>query len=357
MARKTVIITKQVSPEKLRRQRLCGVSLLVIALNTVFAYRPAIELLSLVIMGLVILNLTMPGRVVLGRLFKKKEWANINVPLKTTFCKWYVAIPLIVVGVLIHSEAGSFKVSDVLVNFIYPSSEDISYSPMLIKLKQLLSDKLPLLISSLGLFMAITALWAAVVKNSQINYTSKQIKKIKDSSQALDILNQIQWEDFEKILCKFFQSKGYTSSLTREGSDGGIDILLSKNGSKEFVQAKHWKTARVGVSVVREIFGIVQAERMNRAFIITSGLFTQDAQDFASKVGDKIALIDGNYLIQIIKGESQISDHKLQPQTTPNRDNECSVCGGEMVMRVSNTNKSFMGCSNYPECRNTRELT
>ncbi|MDH8346177.1 restriction endonuclease, partial [Klebsiella pneumoniae] len=74
----------------------------------------------------------------------------------------------------------------------------------------------------------------------------------------------------EKILRKFFESKGYKATLTNTGADGGVDVALEKNGRKEMVQAKHWKVNRVGVSVVREIYGVVQAERMHRGFIVTS---------------------------------------------------------------------------------------
>jgi restriction system protein len=65
------------------------------------------------------------------------------------------------------------------------------------------------------------------------------------------------------------------------GSDGGVDLRLNKDGNLFFVQCKHWKTQKVDVRVVREMYGVMTAEAASGAIIITSGLFTQDARNFA----------------------------------------------------------------------------
>ena len=45
------------------------------------------------------------------------------------------------------------------------------------------------------------------------------------------------------------------------GSDGGIDLRLKKSGNVFLVQCKHWKTQKVDVRIVREMYGLMTAER------------------------------------------------------------------------------------------------
>ena len=47
---------------------------------------------------------------------------------------------------------------------------------------------------------------------------------------------------------------------TGGGADGGVDLVLSKTGERILVQCKNWKSSKVGVSTVRELFGVVTAE-------------------------------------------------------------------------------------------------
>ncbi len=44
---------------------------------------------------------------------------------------------------------------------------------------------------------------------------------------------------------------------TRVTADGGIDLVLRKEGQLTIVQCKLWKTQRVDVKVVREMFGLL----------------------------------------------------------------------------------------------------
>ena len=75
-------------------------------------------------------------------------------------------------------------------------------------------------------------------------------------------------------------------------------------GSVPTVQCKHWKTQKVDVRVVREMYGVMTAERASGAIIITSGLFTQDVRIFAE---DKpIDLVEGYQLSDLIRSESNL---------------------------------------------------
>jgi len=64
------------------------------------------------------------------------------------------------------------------------------------------------------------------------------------------------------------------------------------------VQCKHWRVSRVGVSVVRELLGVITANGAVGGFVVTSGDFTKDAIEFAN--GRGIELITGDELLNSI---------------------------------------------------------
>lgn len=72
-----------------------------------------------------------------------------------------------------------------------------------------------------------------------------------------------------------------------------------KNCEKSLVQCKQWKAQRVGVTIIRELYGVMAASGAVGGFVVTSGTFTQEAKDFAA--GRNIDLIDGTELREIIK--------------------------------------------------------
>jgi restriction system protein len=67
-----------------------------------------------------------------------------------------------------------------------------------------------------------------------------------------------------------------------------MDLLISKKGKEAIVQCKHWK-GRVGVTVVREMFGLMHAHKHKEVFIIALSGFTKQANDWAE--GKPIRLI------------------------------------------------------------------
>ena len=74
-------------------------------------------------------------------------------------------------------------------------------------------------------------------------------------------------------------------------SPGGVDIRLHRDGARHLVQCKNWRSQRVGVRVIREVYGVLTAENAQQAFVVCSGDFTADARGFAA--GKPITLVDG----------------------------------------------------------------
>lgn len=70
-----------------------------------------------------------------------------------------------------------------------------------------------------------------------------------------------------------------------------MDLALARGHERFLVQCKQWRAQQVGVSVVRELYGIMAAERVAGGYVFTSGTFTRDAKAFAA--GRNIELLDG----------------------------------------------------------------
>lgn len=103
------------------------------------------------------------------------------------------------------------------------------------------------------------------------------------SSASANALNNMSWQEFELLVGEGFRQQGYqVIENGGGGADGGVDLVLRKGGDKFLVQCKQWKAFTVGVTVVRELYGVMAANGAAGGFVVTSGRFTDDAKAFAS---------------------------------------------------------------------------
>jgi restriction endonuclease Mrr len=68
------------------------------------------------------------------------------------------------------------------------------------------------------------------------------------TAKLLEQLRSIDWFQFEKLVALSCRTLGYR--VTRRGGanpDGGIDLVIEKDGPHYAVQCRHWKTWNVGV--------------------------------------------------------------------------------------------------------------
>jgi restriction system protein len=191
-------------------------------------------------------------------------------------------------------------------------------------------------------------------------FNSLRKKKLLDKQRDLDSIKCLSWKEFEELIAEAYPRKGYSVVENYGvGPDGGIDLVLRKAGNLFLVQCKHWKTQKVDVRVVREMYGLMAAERASGVIVITSGLFTQEAKTFAE---DKaIDLVEGYQVADLISSAQRKpfpSANRIQPQQG---ETTCQNCGANVVLRVTpkgkNPGSKFWGCSNFPKCTFTREYT
>lgn len=184
-------------------------------------------------------------------------------------------------------------------------------------------------------------------------------------SKSSDALDGMSWQQFEVLVAEGFRLQGYRVAETGGGGpDGGVDLVLSKPGTlgseKFLVQCKQWRAYKVGVSVVRELYGVMAAKGAAGGVVVTSGRYTVEAVEFAN--GRNIKLIDGPKLHAMIRqlqsrapsASAGTLAAKPEVSATPT----CPVCSGPMVKRTAqrgaNAGRQFWGCSGYPSCKGTR---
>ncbi len=172
-------------------------------------------------------------------------------------------------------------------------------------------------------------------------------------------IHDMSWREFEMLVGEAFRQQGYTVIETgASGPDGGVDLVLRKGTERYLVQCKQWRALKVGVSVVREHYGVMAAQGAAGGFVVTSGRFTREAQSFAA--GRHIQLIDGPQLQAMIRTARAQTPVPASAQMTPQaQPPSCPKCQAPMVMRTArtgtNAGSQFWGCTRYPACRGTRQ--
>ncbi len=84
-------------------------------------------------------------------------------------------------------------------------------------------------------------------------------------AQSASALDGMSWREFERLVGEAYRLQGYQVTETGGGgADGGIDLVLTKGNEKFLVQCKQWKAYKVGVEVVRELYGVMAARVIGR---------------------------------------------------------------------------------------------
>lgn len=164
-------------------------------------------------------------------------------------------------------------------------------------------------------------------------------------------ISALSWQDFERLIGASFERDGFAVTHTGgSGADGGVDLVLTKGRESTLVQCKQWRAQKVGVTTVRELYGLMAAKGAARGIVVSAGDFTADALEFAR--GRNIELMTGRALAEVLRSGSA-PNVTVAPVTTP----RCPKCGSQMLERVArqgpNAGQRFWGCETFPRCRST----
>ncbi|WP_295911709.1 restriction endonuclease [uncultured Xanthomonas sp.] len=188
-------------------------------------------------------------------------------------------------------------------------------------------------------------------------------RRLLDTRTTLESLAAGGWHQFERLVGEAFHRQGYAVEETGlGGADGGIDLILRKDGRRTIVQCKQWKRQQVGVCVVREMYGLLAHHQADAVKIVCVGSFTSDATQFAQ--GKLLELIGAENLLRMIQAtqrvsaaqsyaKSQIEPDLVKMGVTANPTAPiCHRWGSAMVRRINRrTGKGFLDCNEFPKCR------
>jgi len=126
-----------------------------------------------------------------------------------------------------------------------------------------------------------------------------------------DLLQQIKSSSpslFEKIVIELLVKMGYGGSRQDAGraigksGDEGIDGIIKEDRlglDIIYIQAKRWENT-VGRPEIQKFAGALQGQRARKGIFITTASFSREAVDYASRIENKIVLIDGERLAQLM---------------------------------------------------------
>jgi restriction system protein len=128
---------------------------------------------------------------------------------------------------------------------------------------------------------------------------------------AQELLSTIKLQSpsfFERLVVELLVKMGYGGSIKDAGQaigrsgDEGIDGIIKEDKlglDVIYVQAKRWDRT-VGRPELQQFAGALQGQRARKGVFITTSSFTNDAKSYVTGIDNKIVLIDGEGLAQLM---------------------------------------------------------
>lgn len=140
-----------------------------------------------------------------------------------------------------------------------------------------------------------------------LEYSYETIRK-ELASEILSRLKSGSPEFFEKVVVELLVRMGYGGSRADAGQavgksgDGGIDGIIKEDKlglDVIYIQAKRWDGV-VGRPEIQKFVGALQGKKSKKGVFITTSTFSKEARDFVNLIDNKVVLIDGEQLAQLM---------------------------------------------------------
>lgn len=158
----------------------------------------------------------------------------------------------------------------------------------------------------------------SIYKDESITWTSESQQQIltasehqwnsliRDLSRNPRLLYDLDHRKFEELVADLLKREGLATQLTPPKKDGGRDILAFADtlaGRHLYLVEckKYAEDNPVGVSLVRELYGVVMAERATAGLLVTTSRFTKGAIDFTVPINHQIGLKGYEDLVKWIR--------------------------------------------------------
>lgn len=115
-----------------------------------------------------------------------------------------------------------------------------------------------------------------------------------------DRVNQLDWEDMERLVAGLLKAMGYCARVMPKGPDGGRDVVASPDAlglesPRIVAEVKHRKGA-MGAPAVRAFIGGLRAG--DRGLYVSTGGFTKEARYEADRANIPVRLLDLDALVR-----------------------------------------------------------
>jgi HJR/Mrr/RecB family endonuclease len=87
--------------------------------------------------------------------------------------------------------------------------------------------------------------------------------------------------EFEKLIYRLFIAKGYATEWIGKSGDQGGDLIANKDGDRVLIQTKCYRDWSTGNSAVQQVVGAMKLYNCNKAAVVTTSYFTQEAIELA----------------------------------------------------------------------------
>ncbi|PTQ91424.1 restriction endonuclease [Agitococcus lubricus] len=142
----------------------------------------------------------------------------------------------------------------------------------------------------------------------EIIETAYQDLSFRLADELLDRIKNNSPAFFEKLVVELLLKMGYGGTRADAGQamgksgDEGIDGIIKEDRlglDAVYIQAKRWKDT-VGRPEIQKFVGALHGQRAKKGIFMTTSRFSQEAEEYVAKIDNKIALIDGKTLCQLM---------------------------------------------------------
>ena len=128
------------------------------------------------------------------------------------------------------------------------------------------------------------------------------------AADLIDTIKRASPRFFEKLVLELLLKMGYGGGVMGAGrvvggsGDQGIDAVINQDRlglDVIYIQAKRWD-GNINDEQIRNFIGSLAGHKAGRGVFITTSAFTQKAIDFVGKIPQKVILIDGDRLAQLM---------------------------------------------------------
>lgn len=196
-------------------------------------------------------------------------------------------------------------------------------------------------------------------------------------------LQAMDWTQFQPLLCQLLEQQGY--SVNESGNRPGVvDLVLRKDRRTVLVHAKSWRSGKLGMEEVRELYAAMVTRSAPGGMVVSCGYFGRSAMAFARET--QIMLVDGALLQSWMQKHVHQSTRPAPEEPEPTRPEPprpvamdtnmlsefaatstlappqvpaCPLCESPMRERTArkgrHAGRKFWGCTKAPACKGVRK--